>query len=356
MFCNGAEACVGNTCRSGTPPDCNDGVECTVDTCDEVNDTCANASDDAAWDDNDVCNGIETCDPVNDCQAGTPPDCNDENLCTNDSCDAVAGCVNAPAQCNAGEQCNPENGICEPIAGFCVSDANCDDGMFCNGAETCVGNTCRPGTPPDFNDGVECTVDTCDEVNDTRANTPNNTTCPDDGLFCNGQEICDPDAGCVRTGDPCPAGTECNEDARTCDRVDGGEPVDAEVEVDEEAKRGKLEVEIEFDEVVKIETLLCGPEGGSLVSAMIKEVEFEHYETEVEAYIAISDDLCGNTTRVVCEGFLADGRPFMGTSDEVRIRCEGDDHEYDEHDERDGHDESDDGWRAKLRRWLGERN
>jgi hypothetical protein len=129
--------------------------------------------------------------------------------------------------------------------------------------------------------------------------------------------------------------------------VVGGEPVDVEVEVDEEAKRGKLEVEVEFDEVVKIETLLCGPEGGSLVSAMIKEVEFEHYETEVEAYIAISDDLCGDTARVVCEGFLADDRPFMGTSDEVKIRCEDDD---DEHGERD------DGWRAKTREWLRERD
>ena len=45
--------------------------------------------------------------------------------------------------------------------------------------------------------------------------------CDDDGLFCTGEEICDPAAGCVSTGDPCPAGTVCNEDTDTCDVVNG---------------------------------------------------------------------------------------------------------------------------------------
>jgi hypothetical protein len=62
-------------------------------------------------------------------------------------------------------------------------------------------------------------VDTCDEVNDTCVNTPDDTACPDDGQFCTGLEICDPIAGCVSTGDPCPAGTVCNEDTDTCDVV-----------------------------------------------------------------------------------------------------------------------------------------
>jgi hypothetical protein len=63
-------------------------------------------------------------------------------------------------------------------------------------------------------------------------NTPDDTFCPDDGLFCNGDEICDPELcadddicdpeeGCVSTGDPCPAGTTCNEDTDTCDMVMG---------------------------------------------------------------------------------------------------------------------------------------
>ena len=44
----------------------------------------------------------------------------------------------------------------------CVVDGDCDDGVFCNGAETCVANTCQPGTGP-------CTdpaLSVCDETDD----------------------------------------------------------------------------------------------------------------------------------------------------------------------------------------------
>jgi hypothetical protein len=93
--------------------------------------------------------------------------------------------------------------------------------MFCNGVESCdtATGTCQPGTPVDCDDGFDCTVDTCDEVNDECANTPDDAVCPDDGLFCTGQEICDPAAGCVSTGDPCPEGTTCNEDTDVCDTL-----------------------------------------------------------------------------------------------------------------------------------------
>jgi hypothetical protein len=165
FFCNGAETCDAGICQPGTPPDCDDGVVCTVDTCDEVNDICVNTPDDAFCDDADVCNGIETCDPILDCQAGTALDCDDQNLCTTDSCDPVAGCVFTPVECPAGEQCDPADGLCK-MPPECTVDTDCDDGMFCNGAETCDAGICQPGTPPDCDDGVVCTVDTCDEVND----------------------------------------------------------------------------------------------------------------------------------------------------------------------------------------------
>ncbi len=41
--------------------------------------------------------------------------------------------------------------------------------------------------------------------------------CPDDGLFCNGQEYCDPTAGCMSTGTPCSgAASFCWEDSGSC--------------------------------------------------------------------------------------------------------------------------------------------
>jgi hypothetical protein len=65
---------------------CDDGVDCTVDTCDEINDTCVNTPD-AAF-------------------------CDDADLCTTDSCDPVAGCVFTPVECPPGEQCDPGSGQC----------------------------------------------------------------------------------------------------------------------------------------------------------------------------------------------------------------------------------------------------
>jgi cysteine-rich repeat protein len=68
-------------------------------------------------------------------------------------------------------------------------------------------------------DGVGCTDDSCDEINDSCLNTPNDNNCPDDGLFCTGQEICDAQNDCSSSGDPCPTGTVCEDQADTCEPI-----------------------------------------------------------------------------------------------------------------------------------------
>jgi hypothetical protein len=74
--------------------------------------------------------------------------------------------------------------------GGCTTDAECDDGVYCNGAETCDPEAgCRPGSPP----------------------------CTADGAFCNGVEGCDEEAdACVSSGDPCEENETCNEEDDTC--------------------------------------------------------------------------------------------------------------------------------------------
>jgi len=52
-------------------------------------------------------------------------------------------------------------------APVCLINADCDDGLFCNGAETCVAGACQPGAVVDCNDGVACSVDTCNEATDS---------------------------------------------------------------------------------------------------------------------------------------------------------------------------------------------
>ena len=77
LYCNGLETCMDNTCRSGTPIDCDDGVACTADSCDESSDSCSHAPSNAVCDDGLYCNGAETCDAVLGCQVGTPIVCDD---------------------------------------------------------------------------------------------------------------------------------------------------------------------------------------------------------------------------------------------------------------------------------------
>jgi len=49
----------------------------------------------------------------------------------------------------------------------CVGHVDCDDGLFCTGTELCEDGQCMPGTPVVCDDGVDCTVDRCDD--DTEA-------------------------------------------------------------------------------------------------------------------------------------------------------------------------------------------
>jgi hypothetical protein len=111
--------------------------------------------------------------------------------------------------CNGEETCNLTTGLCEP-----GTPVVCDGGTFCGGGEVCDedARACIPGTPPTCDDGVSCTADSCNTVTDECDNVPDNTFC-NDGLFCNGEETCDPVNDC-QDGTP-----ECTDPGFTCDEV-----------------------------------------------------------------------------------------------------------------------------------------
>ncbi len=236
LFCNGAETCVANSCQPGTAVDCNDGVGCTDDSCNEATDSCDNVANDNTCDNGLYCDGAETCDAALDCQAGTTIDCNDGIGCTDDTCnEATDSCNNLINDgncddglfCNGAEICDPaldcQGGsdpcpgqTCDEVNDVCVEctvDPDCDDGLFCNGAESCVGGLCQNGTAVNCSDGVGCTDDTCNEATDSCDNVVNDGNC-DDGLYCNGTETCDAILDCTAgTSVNCGDGIGCTDDA-----------------------------------------------------------------------------------------------------------------------------------------------
>jgi hypothetical protein len=197
-FCDGEETCESELgCQSGSPPNCSDGVDCTIDSCNEVNDECDHEPDDSFCNNDQFCDGEETCDPALDCQFGNPPNCDDGVECTVDSCDEV------------NDECDHV-----PDDGFCNND------QFCDGEETCDPElNCQSGGPPNCDDGVECTIDSCDEVNDECDHDPDDGFCNND-QFCDGAETCDPELGCQSETPPnCDDGVECTNDV--CDLAEG---------------------------------------------------------------------------------------------------------------------------------------
>ncbi|MFQ5490569.1 MAG: right-handed parallel beta-helix repeat-containing protein, partial [Phycisphaerae bacterium] len=225
-------------CACQSDGDCDDHIDCTLDAC--VGGDCLHTPNDGVCGDSLFCTGVEVC-------------------------DAQIGCVSLGDPCPPGEFCNEITASC----GICQSDANCDDGsdctrdqcaggaciftgdptvcpddgLFCNGQERCdrvrgclsAGNPCPSNTTcdeasnrclacftdADCDDGVDCTDDAC--VAGQCVTTRDDAACPDDGLFCNGAEFCDPLAGCVSVTNPCRPGFFCNEQDDTCGEcaVDG---------------------------------------------------------------------------------------------------------------------------------------
>ncbi len=192
LYCNGAEDCIGGACVAGTTINCNDGIDCTDDSCNEATDSCDNIPEDTECDNQQYCDGAETCDPAVGCVAGTPVDCDDGVDCTTDTC-------------------NEATDSCDNVA----NNAYCDNGLYCDGVETCSATLgCQAGTVVDCDDGVDCTDDSCNETTNSCDNVANNANC-DNGLFCDGVETCDPTLDCQTGSDPCP-GSMCSEDDDMC--------------------------------------------------------------------------------------------------------------------------------------------
>jgi Dictyostelium (slime mold) repeat len=215
--CNGTETCLNGSCTGvGAPPNCDDGNLCTADSC-VGSSGCQHVVLNAVpCPDSDRCDG-QMCNNGA-CVQGPPRTCSDNNLCTLDSCVPGTGqcafaaldntpcpdsnrcdgqmcitgvCVaGTPFNCNDNNVCTADS--CTPSTGLCsfsnLPAVPCPDGNLCDG-QICASGVCVAGTPPNCNDNNVCTTDSCTPATGQCGFSPLNAVACQDGNLCDGQ-IC----------------------------------------------------------------------------------------------------------------------------------------------------------------------
>ena len=186
--CNAAESnkevCDGkdNDCdgKHDEGADCSDGNECTLDTC-EGTEGCKHQSlSNAPCSDGYECTADDEC--ADGACVGALVDCDDDNLCTDDTCEEDVGCVHVSnaGPCDDGDSCTVEDHC---AYGDCVPG---QVGIECLG--TCGDGECV------YTEGPESCPEDCgfcgDQVCGTHENGPNGGTCPKDCSNACGDGIC----------------------------------------------------------------------------------------------------------------------------------------------------------------------
>jgi hypothetical protein len=229
LFCTANDACDNKQCKPGPAFDCDDAEFCTTDVCSLEADSCIHLpKTNTPCDDGDVCTEGTACSDEGQCVGGTPPDCVDNNECTLDTCDSdVPGGCAFPADvgkacsdgdaCTYDDVCNPNkvcggtdkvcddlnsctSNACDPasVADPCVHDPTvgvlCDDGNACTDGDACNAALTCAGTGVNCDDDNPCTLDSCDTtpgvgcLNDDE-DPADCTYCEVDGE-CSAVEIC----------------------------------------------------------------------------------------------------------------------------------------------------------------------
>jgi len=135
----------------------------------------------------------------------TDPDCDSDNLADGQEDVDHNGLMDAdetdPLNPDTdGDGVNDDVDNC-PLVANPIQDNNVD-------ADNCgsCGHVC--------DDGVDCSDDSC--LAGSCVFTPDDSSCPDDGVFCNGPGRCNIHSGCVPAGNPCQAGGRCDEQLKAC--------------------------------------------------------------------------------------------------------------------------------------------
>ena len=243
--CTQKDTCLAGKCTGNA-------MTCGADDCNTAK--CLNGGCTAApkiaglkCDDGDACTSGTKCNGGGLCAGGSITDCEDNNPCTEDSCDSQAGCQHdlASGACSDGDgctvgdacsggtckpgpakACDDGNGctanVCNPVDGACTvtaTTANCSDGNACTADDVCEKGACVPGKAVGCDDGNACTVDSCDASNGLCSHVAGSSAC-DDGNGCTIGDAC-VEGTCVGgAAQQCADKDTCTNDS--CDAKTGG--------------------------------------------------------------------------------------------------------------------------------------
>jgi hypothetical protein len=222
--CNGVESCRRGVCQAGTPLVCADANPCTTDTCEAARGCVYPPAGDGTpcGPGDSYCAGMDAC-FAGACRPGTPPSCDDGNTCSIDSCDDALGrcvhqsrigCCRSDADCADTDACTTQErcvqGSCVSTPLACPAAGACAVSQ-CDATEGCLTVPQPDGTSCD--DGDACSVG--DACTSGQCVTTAARTCPDPGPCAVGR--CDTARGCV--ADPLPDGTPCD-DGNRCTKND----------------------------------------------------------------------------------------------------------------------------------------
>ena len=184
--CSANDRCLDGVCVGDSRLSCNDGNPCTTDGCDDLA-GCVHYPNSLPCDDGNECTLRDVC-AEGSCQPGAEADCDDFNICTDDTCDPLRGCqyVNNQLSCDDGQLCSTNdrcvNGVCVGESSLECDDQNpctedsCDDALGCvhsfNRApcddldactlyDVCNQGVCAGVEALDCDDGNPCTTDKC---------------------------------------------------------------------------------------------------------------------------------------------------------------------------------------------------
>ena len=242
--CTKGDACVAGTCTPGQPDKCDDKNMCTTDSCSKT-DGCQHAiTAKASCEDGDLCTEKDTCSSGGIClgtavvcAAGTAcaanvckygkcvvvnaaqgEPCNDGSVCTTiDYCDDKGGCIGKKLNCDDNNDCTSDS--CDATKGCAHAAAigSCDDLNACTVKDTCLASKCV-GSPKACPDGGPCGTATCSKgvcsVKLAGASTP----C-DDGSACTTGDVCNGAGACMGKLVVCDDGDACTQDV--CDFATG---------------------------------------------------------------------------------------------------------------------------------------